>query len=111
MSASDFDLRLQELRQRSVDRLIAAEVFDEAAFAKLKGYLCEKSKDVKREHVISKQVLSAILDAANVIESRAEYMPEVRQHRSLVTDFYMLLGLMAIGETWSDRAAGVPRIR
>jgi hypothetical protein len=91
--------------------LIAAEVFDAVAFEELKGHLCEKSKDVKQEHVVSKQVLSAILDAANVIESRAEYMAEVREHKSLVNDFYMLLGLMAIGEAWSDRAPGMPRIQ
>jgi hypothetical protein len=91
--------------------LIAAEVFDAGAFEELKGHLCEKSKDVKQEHVVSKQVLSALLDAANVIESRAEYMPEVRQHQSLVSDFYILLGLIAIGEAWSDRAPGVPRVR
>ncbi len=111
MSASDFDLELQELHQKSVHRLIAAETFDAEAFNQLKRYLCEKSSSIKHEHVVSKQVVSVILDAARIIESRAEYMPAVREQLALANDFHMLLGLIAIGEAWSDRTPGVPRVR
>jgi hypothetical protein len=111
MSASDFDLELQELHQKSVHRLIAAETFDVPAFNELKRYLCEKSEAIKQEHLVSKQVLSVILDAARIIESRAEYMPEARDQLALANDFHMLLGLIAIGEAWGDRNPGVPRIR
>jgi len=111
MSASDFDLQLQELHQKSVHRLIAAEVFDLDAFNELKRYLCEKSNAIKHEHVVSKQVISILLDAAGIIESRAEFMPEVRQQLPLANDFHMLLGLIAIGEAWGDRIPGVPRVQ
>jgi hypothetical protein len=111
MSASDFDLELQELHQKSVHRLIAAEIFDAEAFNHLKRYLCDKSNYIKQEHVISKQVVSIILEAAGIIESRAEYMPSVREHLPLANDFHMLLGRIAIGEAWGDRTPGVPRFQ
>jgi hypothetical protein len=111
MSASNFDLELQELHQKSVHRLIAAEIFDVEAFNQLKLYLCDKSNSIKQEHVISKQVVSVILDAAGIIESRSEYMPSVREHLPLANDFHMLLGLIAIGEAWGDRVPGVPRVQ
>jgi len=83
MPPSDFDPELQELRQKSVHRLLAAEVFDPKAFQELKAYLCVKSEAIKHEHVVSKQVLSVILDAANSIESRAEYIPKIKQRKRL----------------------------
>jgi hypothetical protein len=111
MSASDFDLELQELHRKSVHRLLAADTFDEQAFVELKRYLCEKAEIIKNEHVISKQVLSVLLDAASAIESRAEYVPSARDNVGMANQFHMLLGLMAIGEGCSDRVPGIPRVR
>ena len=110
MSASDFDLELQELHRKSVGRLLAADVFDRSAFTELKAYLCKKSEAIKSEHVVSKQVLSCLLDAIGLIDSRAEYLPDVRESAAMASDFHMLLGLMAIGEAWGDRSPGVPRV-
>jgi hypothetical protein len=110
MKASDFDLELEELRRRSVDRLLMADVLDLAAFNALYSYLCEKATLIKQEHVLSKQVLSVLLDAQQAIESRAQYDAVVRQHKSLIPKFATLLGLIAHGEDCRDRQPGVPRI-
>lgn len=110
MPASDFDSDLQELHRKSVDRLLTADTYDEGAFAALKEYLCEKAELIKGEHVISKQVLDCLLSAAKAIESRAEYVPTARAHRSKADEFYMLLDLMVIGEGCADRQPGVPRV-
>ena len=111
MPASDFDLELQELQRRSVHRLLAADTFDESAFIELKRYLCAKAELIKEEHVVSKQVLSVLLEAASAIESRAEYVASARAHVGMANEFHMLLGLIAIGEGCNDRVPGVPRAR
>ncbi|KQV95565.1 hypothetical protein [Pelomonas sp. Root1237] len=111
MAASDFDSNLQELHRKSVGRLLAADAYDDDAFAALKTYLCEKAELIKVEHVISKQVLDALLSAAKAIESRAEYVPATQKGLSRAAEFYMLLDLMVIGEGCNDRPTGVPRAR
>lgn len=111
MPASDFDLELQDLHRKSVLRLLAADTFDESAFLELRRYLCEKAELIKSEHVVSKQVLSVLLEAAGAIESRAEYVPAARSNLGMANEFHVLLGLMAIGEACGDRVPGAPRIR
>ena len=110
MSASDFDLELEELRSKSVGRLVSAEVFDESAFAALKAHLCKKAELIKSEHVVSKQVVACLLEAASIIESRAAYVEGARSNAHLANEFHMLLGLIAIGEGCNDRKPGVPRV-
>lgn len=110
MKASDFDPQLDALNQRSVGRLMNAEVFDRAAFTALYSYLCEKAVLIKLEHVVSKQVLSVLLGAQKAIESRAEYNMLVRENTDLCREFAMLLDLIVCGEDCRDRSAGVPRI-
>jgi hypothetical protein len=103
-------MHLSELKQKSVDRLLAAEYFDERAFQALYDYLCLKSESIKAEPVVSKQVIECVLSAVGAIQSRAEYLPDVRPHLSWADKFLRILGLMAIGEACSDRRPGVPRI-
>jgi hypothetical protein len=110
MSPSDHDLRLEELNYRAVVRLLAADVFDAAAFEDLKLYLCEKADLIKQEHVVSKQVLQCLVSASQAIETRAEYLPEVRRNIKMAAEFSTLLGLIAGGESCSDRTPGVPRV-
>lgn len=110
MNSSDFDPHLQELGERSIHRLLAADVFDRDAFDALKAYLCEKAEMIKGEHVVSKQVIQCLLSATEAIESRAEYVPEARASRFMASEFEMLLGLIAIGEGCNDRKPSVPRI-
>ena len=110
MKASDFDLHLEELSRRSLDRLLCAEVFDLAAFQALYTYLCEKATAIKAEHVVSKQVLLTLLRVSDVLRSRADHNEAVRQNLYLAADFAMLLGLIASGEDRSDRGSDVPRI-
>lgn len=110
MSASDFDMELQELQERSVGRLLMADVFDKPAFDALLNCLCRKAEIIKMEHVVSKQVLSCLLSASGAIESRAEYDEEVRRHAPLANEFSTLLELIALGEDCSDRNRGVPRV-
>ena len=82
MPASDYDLELQELHRKSVERLLGAEVFDKQAFDALRAYLCEKAEHIKAEHVVSKQVLDCLLSAWRTIESRAGVLARrSRTHR------------------------------
>jgi len=110
MKASDFDLHLEELSRRSLDRLLCAEVFDLAAFQALHTYLCEKATAIRAEHVVSKQVLLTLLQVSDVLRSRADHNEAVRQNLNLATDFALLLGLIASGEDCCDRRSGNPRI-
>ena len=109
MNASDFDLELQRLYEKSVGQLLG-DYFDARAFDAFYEYLCEKAELIKEEHVVSKQVISYLLSASQTIGSRQEYLPVVRQHQELAAKFEMLLGLIAIGEGVNDRKSGVPRI-
>lgn len=110
MNASDYDLTLEELSEASIGRLLAAQVFDLGAFRKLMDYLSKKSERIKAEHVVSKQVVNALLSAARVIENSADHVAGARENRGLAQDFHYVLGLIAIGEAPSDRQAGKPRI-
>ncbi|MBL0726077.1 hypothetical protein [Piscinibacter sp. HJYY11] len=111
MSPNNFDLELQGLHARSVGRLLATEVFDKDAFDALRSHLCEKAELLKSEHVVSKQILDCLLSAVQVIQSRAEYLPEARDHVAMADEFFMLLGQIVIGEGCNDRRPGVPRVR
>jgi len=109
MAASDYDLELVELHKNSVGKLLT-ELFDLEAFLHLKKYLCAKLELIKEEHVVSKQVLGCILDVVSVLESRSEWMPEVAANKNLISEFYMLLGLIALGDGCNDRKPGMPRV-
>jgi hypothetical protein len=111
MKASDYDLELEELKRKSVDRLFMADVFDRAAFDALYAYLCRKIALIKHEHVVSKQVLAVLLNTPQIVRSRAEYLPEVREHQDLLPKFAELFSLIVLGEECGDRQSGVPRIR
>jgi hypothetical protein len=110
MAASDLDTELEELRRKSVGRLISAEVFDVSAFSALKAHICEKAELIKAEHVVSKQVVACLLEAASVIESRAAYVEGAKNNAHLANDFRMVLALIAAGEGCNDRKPGVPRV-
>src|SRR5690348_2854251 len=110
MKASDYDLELEELKRKSVDRLLMADVFDRAAFDALDAYLGRKITLIKHEHVVSKQVLAVLLNTPQIIRSRAEYLPEVREHQDVIPRFAELLSLIVLGEERGDRKPGVPRI-
>ena len=110
MSPSDYDMKLKELLEKSVDRLNCAEVFDTGSFHELYTYLCEKSEEIKSEHVVSKQVIAAIFSAQRTIENNAVYNAKAKENLYLANKFAMLLELMAIGETPNDRVPDAPRI-
>ncbi|WP_115561025.1 hypothetical protein [Xanthomonas arboricola] len=111
MSPSDFDLELEELHRRSVGRLLAADTFDKPAFEALKAFLCAKAELLKAEHVVSKQIVHCLLSASRAIESRAGYVSQARDNIAMSNEFFMLLGLIAIGEGCNDRKPAVPRVR
>lgn len=110
MRASDYDPDLEELNRRATERLLCAEVFDAAAFAALKDYLCRKAKAVKAEHVVSKQFLSCLRGAAEAIRSRAAYVAGAKKNMALAAEFDMILVLMIRGEGCGDRSSDEPRI-
>jgi hypothetical protein len=110
MSENHFDSKLEELKERSVDRLLNADMFDVSAFEALKDPLWRKAIGLRREYAISKQVLFTVRSAAAAIKSRAEYVPSVRDHMRWANDFDRMLDLLTAGETQDDRKSGVPRI-
>lgn len=110
MKPSDYDLELEELDRRATSRLLTAEAFAVSAFRALLDYLSEKAEAVKGEHVISKQVLGSLRNAASVIRSQAPYVQQARENLVLADEFEMLLDLMIIGESPRDRVPGVPRV-
>ena len=109
MSPNDFDIKLKDLYERSVGQLMA-DHFDISAFEVFYRYLCQKAEFIKSEHVVSKQVLQYLLSAQQTIESKAEYLPAAKQNIQLASNFAMLLGLIAIGESSNDRRPGMPRV-
>lgn len=109
-SPSDFDIELEELRRRSVDRLMTAEVFDLKAFEALRSHLCQKAEEIKHEYVVSKQVLAVLRSVPKAIEAKADYLPEVQQHVALASSFHLLLDQIVGGESCSERVPGTPRV-
>ena len=103
---SNFDNKLKEIFEKSVWRLLSSEVYDEAAFKELLSYLEAKAENIKNEHVISKQVLQVLTQASSAIESRAEYLPEVKKHLEVAKEFESLMYLIIAGEAPSDQEFG-----
>ena len=110
MSLSDFDLELDELFNRSVHRLQAAEVFDANAFVALRAYLSGKASDIAAEYVVSKQVLGCLMKARDVIQRSAPWVPEAKTNLKMADEFDLLLCQIAYGVDPATRRPGVPRI-
>ncbi|MCV9942710.1 MULTISPECIES: hypothetical protein [unclassified Rhizobium] len=110
MSENHFDPILEELKERSVDRLMKADTFDASAFEALKDHLWRKAEGLKHESSISKQVLFSLRSAVATIRSRAEYLPSVREQLHWANDFELILDRLIVGETLDERQPGVPRI-
>jgi hypothetical protein len=100
---NDFDLVLKDLAENSIGKFRRLQTFDSDAFEQLYAHLELKADKLKSQSTISKQVLSVILDAGNVIA-------EAENNIGLQTKFSMLLPLLAINESPKDRVPGVPRI-
>ena len=109
-SALNYDLKLRQLHDKATGRLLTADFFDEQAFVNLYTYACELAKSYQTEYLIPKQFLAAMLSTISAIESRAEYLPEVRKYLRVANDFDALLGLVSRGEAPDDRRPGVPRV-
>jgi hypothetical protein len=110
MNPNDYDVELHELAQRSTGRLLASETFDRAAFEALKQRVCAKSDPLRAEHVISKQLLGSLRDAAKAIRNQAPYVAAAQANLGLADEFEMVLDLLIAGEACSDRVPGIPRI-
>ncbi|MBK5569964.1 hypothetical protein [Ensifer sp. SSB1] len=110
MSENHFDVVLEELTDRAVGRLLKADAFDAPAFDALKDHLRQKAAGLQSEAALSKQISLSLRSAAGAIRSRAEYLPDVRQHLQRAEDFDRMLDLLIAGETRSDRSPGVPLI-
>jgi hypothetical protein len=110
VSENHFDSLLEELKERSVDRLLKAEVFDVSAFEAFREHLWRKATGLQKEYAISKQILFSIRSATAAIKSRAEYIPSIREHLHWAHDFDLMLDRLIAGEIQEDRKSGVPRI-
>ncbi|RXT34455.1 hypothetical protein B5V03_37465 [Bradyrhizobium betae] len=101
---------LEELKKRSIDRLLSADVFDVSAFEALKEHLWRKAEGLQQEYCISKQILLSLRSASGAIRSRAEYLTSVREQIHWAHEFELMLDRLIAGETRLDRQPGVPRI-
>ena len=110
MSLSDFDLELDELFNRSVHRLQAAEVFDANAFTALRDYLSGKASDIAAEHVVSKQVLGCLMKARDAIQRSAPWVLEAKANLKMADEFDLLLCQIAYDVDPATRRPGVPRV-
>jgi len=110
MSTLHYDLELEELRQRASGRLLTVDAFDVAAFEALREYIAGKANDLREKSVLSKQLLSCLREATKAIESRAAYVPAVREHQVIANEFELLLDLLIASESPDDRKRGAPRI-
>ncbi|MES2057994.1 MAG: hypothetical protein V4564_18800 [Pseudomonadota bacterium] len=110
MSENHFDIVLEELTDRAVGKLLKADVFDASAFDALQDHLWQKAGGLQHEASISKQVLRSLRSAAAAIQSRAEYLPVVRQQLHRANGFEEMLDRLIAGETRLTRQPGVPRI-
>ena len=106
----DYQIELQELKEKSVDRLLCAEVYDKAAFLNLEAYLIKRTKNEIGKETISRQLLQVLHGAIGALESRAEYLPELKNEKEVITRFQAILGCLIAGEDPDSRQAGVPRI-
>jgi hypothetical protein len=110
VSENQFDPVLEELKKRSIDRLLGADTFDASAFEAFKTHLWRKAEGLQREYCISKQILLSLRSATSAIRSRAEYLPSVREQLHWADEFELMLDQLIAGETRLDRQPGVPRI-
>ncbi|AUW42452.1 hypothetical protein [Rhizobium leguminosarum] len=110
MSENHFDPMLEDLKKRSVDRRLEADIFDASAFEALKDHLWRKAKGLKRKSSISKQVLFILRSAAATIRSRAGYLPNVHEQLHWASHFELILDRLIAGERLDERQPGVPRI-
>ena len=110
MIESNYDIHLQELYTRSVERLICAETFDLIAFEDLRDYLRGKATRIKNEHVVSKQVLFYLMRARGSIREKAEWILEAGEHLSMADEFEDLLSYIAWGVDPTEQQPGVARI-
>lgn len=110
MSALDFDVELQGLKEASVDRLMNAEICDRHAVERLLDALEVRAQSLKSEYVLPKQFPSYLREGSGAITSRAEYLPKVRSALDLARKFDLLLDLAILGESFSDRVPGQPRV-
>lgn len=105
----NFDAEIERLNHASTERLLAADVFDGAAFEALLVYLSGEGDQIADDFVVSKQVLASARNAKAAITSRSEYLLDARSGLPLAANFAMLLDLMILGERPSDRLPGKPR--
>jgi hypothetical protein len=94
---SNYDIALKMLYEKSVLKLLDSDIFDEEAFKHLKIYLEIKAKKVKRDSVISKQVLLVVTQAKKSIEIKSKTQAAVKKNLQLAKDFENLLYLIIEG--------------
>ncbi len=110
MSANHYDPELAQLGEKASGRLFMADTFDGAAFDALYDYLAGKAGELRKESVVSKQILACIRQASGAIHSRSDYVPAARDNIAIAQKFEMLLDLLIAGEDPADRKPGIPRI-
>ena len=109
-SVNEHDIQLKELYENSVGKLLMSELFDKAAFDALYQHLESKAELLKKEYMVSKQIMSAILNASSFIRSTSKHVEGSKQNIALAAKFENLLDLICKNEAPSDRQPNVPRI-
>ena len=106
----NYNLELESLHDKSVGRLLAAEVYDRCAFDELAMCLTRCVQEENKKSHVSRQVLQILTGAIGSFESRAEYLPELANEDAMISKFQTLLRCFIIGEDPDNRQPGVPRI-
>lgn len=107
MNPSHFDLALDELFNQSVGKLRTAETFDCKAFVALMTHMRQQASSIADDHVVSKQMLTCLMQARDAIHRSAQWVPEAKHNLQMADEFEMLLAMVAFG---IDPATKRPRM-
>lgn len=105
-----YRIELQTLCEKSTDRLMCAEVYDESAFLELEAYLRKCVKEEKGMDSVSRQLLQVFNRTIVALQSKSEYLPELKGKEYITQKFSTLFGYLIEGVDPDSRQSGVPRI-
>lgn len=106
----NYDTELLELKAKSVDRLICAEVYDKDAFDALGKYTTIRVREEKGNERIPRQLLQVLNTVVHTFESKVQYLPELKGEEEMIHRFNWILGCLISDEDPDERQSGVPRI-
>ncbi len=110
MNESDYDIKLQELYEKSTERLLTSEVFSINDYIALINYVKYKLTLVKSEYVLSKQLLYSILSSINLLKNRKQFINEISENEYIIKELELNMQYLVYSIDPDDRKPGVPRV-